>query len=380
MALSHKTKLFVDHTLGVAVALALRVVARGLAKVLRRDHRVPDAPACVAIGKIVGLGSVMQSATLCRGLKARWPATRLVYVTSRSNAELVRRMPAVDEVIEIDDAAVGALVLSSLRAVVVLWRRRPAVYFDLEVYSSFSAVIATASLAHNRYGFYRRSADFKRFLHTHMVFFNTRRHIQEVYGQLLAAVGGVSPTGAQGAVRVEEADQRACEAALAALGCTNEPAVVINVNASDLMRERRWPRDRWITFVAQAAQRYPGHVWLLIGSADERDYVEGVLSGLPGQVRSRVHNVAGAMSLGALLALLQRATMLVTSDTGPLHLAVACGCPTVSLWGPGVPDHYQPTSGRHEVVYTQTYCSPCLYHADFPPLSGRQYLHAIHDG
>ena len=370
MALSYRTKLRIDHTLGVGVALVLRVLARILTRMLRRDHGIPDAPVCVAVGKIVGMGSVVYSGALCRGLKDRWPNTRLVYVTGTNTAELVRRMPAVDEVIVIDDRTALSLVGSSLLAVVALWRHRPAAYFDLEVYSSFSAVMATLSLAANRYGFYRRSADFKRHLHTHMVFFNTRRHIADIYGQMLAAIGGPPSPGIHGVVRARQADRDECEARVRDLGCSTRPLVLINVNASELMFERRWPTDRWASYLAAATARYSDHAWLLIGTAGARKYVEGVVAALPSGGNPRVHNVAGTVSLGALIALLERATMLVTSDTGPLHLAVACGCPTVSLWGPNVPDHYAPMSGRHEVVYSQTYCSPCLYHADFPPCEG----------
>jgi ADP-heptose:LPS heptosyltransferase len=203
-----------------------------------------------------------------------------------------------------------------------------------------------------------------------MVFFNTRRHIAEIYGQMLAAIAGPPSPGIHGVVRARPADRDECESRVRDLGCATRPLVLINVNASELMFERRWPTDRWAHYLTVATARYPDYAWLLIGTSEEREYVAAVVAALPPDAGPRVHNVAGTMSLGALIALLERATMLVTSDTGPLHLAVACGCPTVSLWGPNVPGHYAPTSGRHEVVYSQTYCSPCLYHADFPPCEG----------
>jgi ADP-heptose:LPS heptosyltransferase len=370
MALSYRTKLAVDHTIGVVIAVAFKTLARVLTVLLRRDHGIPAAPRCVAVAKIVGLGSVVYSANLCRGLKAKWPVARLIYVTGRDTAELVSRMPAVDEVLVLDDRNAITLLASGTKLVLTLWRRRPALYFDLEVYSSFAAILASLSLAVNRYGFYRKSAGFKRNLHTHMIFFNTRRHIDEIYGQMLSCVEGPRQRGLRASFALTPTDLSDRDGKLAELGLSQAKLILVNPNASELMLERRWPREHWARFLGEAAKRYEGYTWAVVGSPRERAYVETILAMVPGPAAACVHNLAGSTTLGGYLALLQGAALLVTNDSGPLHLALAFGCPTVSLWGPGAPEHYMPRSGAHEVVYTQTYCSPCLYHADFPPCNG----------
>jgi ADP-heptose:LPS heptosyltransferase len=85
---------------------------------------------------------------------------------------------------------------------------------------------------------------------------------------------------------------------------------------------------------------------------------------------ARVFNLAGALSLGGLLALLKQARCLVTNDTGPMHMAWALGTPAVCLFGPVSPAHYGWTAANVEIVYDPVYCSPCLHETDEPPCRG----------
>ena len=61
---------------------------------------------------------------------------------------------------------------------------------------------------------------------------------------------------------------------------------------------------------------------------------------------------------------------VLTNDTGPMHMAIALGRPTVCLFGPANPEHYGQILPRVENFYSQVFCSPCLYEADQPPCNG----------
>jgi ADP-heptose:LPS heptosyltransferase len=87
-------------------------------------------------------------------------------------------------------------------------------------------------------------------------------------------------------------------------------------------------------------------------------------------VRDRTAVAAGTLSLPGALALMTRGALLLTNDSGPLHLAWALGVPTVSLWGPGTPRSYGPLGEGHTVITRDVPCSPCLYFTDRPPCGG----------
>ena len=71
-------------------------------------------------------------------------------------------------------------------------------------------------------------------------------------------------------------------------------------------------------------------------------------------------NVAGKFSLEELCGLLTKSELLITNDSGPLHIAEALAVPTISFFGPETPLLYGPTGDTHVVFYKGIYCSPCL--------------------
>ncbi len=370
MTLSYKTKIRVDHSLGLIVVLVLKFTAKALSLILRRDHSIPESPRVIAVANLVGLGSIVYSGILCRALKEKFPSTKIIYITSRENEELAKRLHGVEDVLCLEAHSVFSIIKSGLALVFRLWRHRPELYFDLEVYSSFSATLATVSLAKNRYGFYRKNANFKKNLHTHMIFFNTQRHISEMYSQMALCIQAKPRGYVKGVFAPTENGRKESENIAGSLVPDKYELVLVNTNASELLSERRWPSENWIDFLIQAVERWPGYIWLLVGSAGEATYVSGIYEGLCERTKEKVHNVAGKFSLEAFLGLVERCDLMITSDSGPLHIALALGKPTVSLWGPVSPNSYAPREGVHEVIYTQTYCSPCLHQADFPPCEG----------
>jgi ADP-heptose:LPS heptosyltransferase len=86
-------------------------------------------------------------------------------------------------------------------------------------------------------------------------------------------------------------------------------------------------------------------------------------------------SAAGALSWGATGALLRGCRVFVTNDSGPLHLAVAVGAPTVAVFGPTDPDVFGPRHTPHAVVRAALPCSPCIRVGDFPacPIQPREH-------
>jgi ADP-heptose:LPS heptosyltransferase len=91
---------------------------------------------------------------------------------------------------------------------------------------------------------------------------------------------------------------------------------------------KMWPSDRFGELGRRIAQRY-NYPIVVIGGRSERQLADEVAG-------RAAHNLAGETSLGALGALLERARLVVTNDSGPYHIAAALKTPTVLLFGPGV--------------------------------------------
>lgn len=107
-------------------------------------------------------------------------------------------------------------------------------------------------------------------------------------------------------------------------GVTGE-FVVLNPGAN--RADKRWPADRFAALGARLRQE--GRSVLVTGGPREAELSREVAAGAGG-----IDLVARGVTLGALLAVLRGAKLLITNDTGPRHLAVAVGCPVVALFGP----------------------------------------------
>lgn len=135
---------------------------------------------------------------------------------------------------------------------------------------------------------------------------------------------------------------------LARRGLTGRPLILIQAGNKRTMRRgsrqritntKYWPEDRWAAVIRALRAERRDHAILLTGVAAEYE-LNSQIAQLANV--SDVHNVADDLPIPILLPLLERATSMVSVDTGPAHAAAALGCPTVALFGASDPQLYRP--------------------------------------
>jgi lipopolysaccharide heptosyltransferase I len=131
------------------------------------------------------------------------------------------------------------------------------------------------------------------------------------------------------------------------------PLVAINPVA--LWETKLWRNDRFATLAEHLIKAKGVNVVFTGGSADR-----AVNDAIGAMMTVPAVNLAGQTSLKMLAALYRRAAMLITTDTGPMHLAAAMGTPVVALFGPTAPWRTGPFGEGHRIVRTAAACSPCF--------------------
>jgi ADP-heptose:LPS heptosyltransferase len=129
----------------------------------------------------------------------------------------------------------------------------------------------------------------------------------------------------------------------------------INVNASEVARERRWPQERFAELADRIASVDNCRI-ILLGSPAEKEYVEQVAS----MMTTAPIITAGKTTLHQMIALLNRLNLFISNDSGPVHMACAQGTPTIAIFGPESPKRYGPIGDQHRTVYLGLPCSPCI--------------------
>ena len=350
----------IDRRLGPLAALFLRPLA-----LLRR--RLLGEPQNILMIKFWGLGSLQLATPAARALRRVHPDSKLTLLTLSSNRELAEGLGVFDEVrcLDLSGAGWGALALRLYR---MLRGLRGAGYdrvYDFEFFTWFSALASLASGAPRTFGFADAGAR-RGGLHTDTVPFNRYWHVARNFRALAGGETGADVSARDlSPFRVQAAHERELDAVLKQGA---RPLVVINPNAGDLAPERRWPTERFGAVAARLAREDGAHV-VITGSPSERDKTAAVLLAAGPHLSGRIQDLGGALSIGALNALFQRADLVLTNDSGPMHLAAAQGAPTLGLFGPETPVMYAPIGEPVEVHYAPPLCSPCINVHDAKALS-----------
>jgi heptosyltransferase-2 len=140
---------------------------------------------------------------------------------------------------------------------------------------------------------------------------------------------------------------------------------------------KRWPEERFVEAAIQI-QRRANCGWLIFGATADKELADRIAAAVTnaGGKDARVLNLAGETSLAELCAGLKFCRVLLTNDSGPMHVAAALGTPVVvpfgstspELTGPGLPG-----DARHQLLRANAPCSPCFLRAcpiDFRCMTG----------
>ncbi len=119
---------------------------------------------------------------------------------------------------------------------------------------------------------------------------------------------------------------------------------------------KRWPMDRFAETANRLSHTMPQIEWTLFGAPGEKAQGEQLAALLTG----RHLNLVGKTSLTELIACLQGCSLLLTNDTGTMHLAAALGVPTVTIFGSTEPVLTGPLGDRHRIIRRHVACSPCF--------------------
>ena len=133
-------------------------------------------------------------------------------------------------------------------------------------------------------------------------------------------------------------------------------APVIGIQPATGRRIKEWDPRRFAEVGAELA-RTRGASVVLIGSTADREVIDAVRAAWPSGVPLNV--LPSDVDLILLAAVLERLTLFITGDTGPMHLAAAVGTPVLAIFGPSMPTRYAPLSSRSKIVRIDIHCSPC---------------------
>ena len=304
----------------------------------------------ILIIKPSSLGDVVHALPTVAALRRRFPSARITWLVKREWAAALEGNPHLDEVLALDLSPKGWPAA---------WRAVRAGRFDtvLDLQGLLrSALLGWVSGAPVRIGFANGREGSPWFYTERVPVPSPSMHAVDRYlltaKYLGADPGEVKPSDfplphdAQAEARIE-----------VLLAATGVPAgdMLVAMNPSARWNTKRWPTESFAAVGDRLQQDRASRV-VLIGGRDEGHVGKQVMRAM----RTAPIDLMGQTTLKELIALLRRARLLITNDSGPMHLAAAVGTPVIALFGPTDPARTGPYGVGHTVLRSGVPCSPCF--------------------
>ena len=295
------------------------------------------------------IGDALLAQPLFARLRQRLPGTSIDALAPGWTAPVLRRMPEIREVI---DAPFGHGELGLAGRWRLARTLRPRAYDEAIVLPNTlkSALIPFLAGIPVRTGFV---GELRHGLLNRMHRLDAKKLplMAERYAQLAEAPGApVHRPLPDAKLRV---DRENLAQALSRLGLTRSKPVVAFCPGAEYGPAKRWPERHFAELAINLAAR--GRAIWLFGSGKDAEIGELIvhLSG------GAAVNLCGRTDLGSAIDLLSLAEVVVSNDSGLMHVAAGVGRPVVALYGSSSPEHTPPLSHRARLVSTGIECSPC---------------------
>ena len=333
----------IDKYIGIPLIFLLGILR--IRRKLKAAEKSKDDPNIVLI-KTAGIGDTILLSAIAAELKNRYHRARITLICAHGNSSIADLIPGIDRKIVFDITQ----PFHSLMNV-----RRSGVYdflFDFGPWPKLNSFISHTAKASFKIGFRRRKAC-RHFIYDAVIGHSDEVHELDNYRNLLRCID-IEPANLSPRLAGYENGHETRQNVFS----PDKYNVVIHPFPAGVHKEfKKWPVPSWIRVAKRLSDR--GCRILISGSIDdaaEAAYLESEIKKAGGDCLS----VAGRCSLDRMAALLQKCDLLISVNTGIMHLAAAVGTNIVALHGPTSPKRWGPLAENAVILAPQIPCAPCL--------------------
>ena len=325
----------------------------------------------ILLVNLTRMGDLIQTTPVMAGLKKAYPAARITLLVSSEFKEICKDLPFIDRLLTYDKAAFREMFRGEEHSLVDGYRRLEAFIdgvnvteYDLAINftpSGESALLTSLFRAREIRGV-TAGADGSRIIkHPWQRYFMnvipSRRYNPFHLCDMMVKAAGIPPSGKGLHLSVSEEERGKAHAVLAEHGVAGDDLVIgFQLGASHDLKA--WPAASFARLADRFAEALGARI-VLNGSGSEAELGKKFESA----AATKAVNLIGKTDLRGAAALLNRCALLVTNDTGPLHIATAVGTPAIDLsLGHVCFRETGPYGEGHYVIEADLPCGPCGFH------------------
>ena len=290
-----------------------------------------------------GIGDAVLLVPAIKALQRAHPGCAIDILADSRNASLFGLVPGIRNVYKYHTlAGLGAALTGRYHLVI-----------DTEQWYRLSAVVARLTRAPMLIGF---ATNERERMFTHRICYSQEEYEARSFFKLLEPLGVSAPIDISTPfLFLPAAATESAEGLLAPL--SGEPFITVFPGAS--VPQKQWGIENFRALADEFASK--GMSLVIVGGEDTQTAGEEIARG------GLALNLAGKASLAETAALIGKGRVLVSGDSGLLHIAAGLGTPTVSLFGPSDPRKWGPKGEQHQVFSLESSCAPCSRFGTIPP-------------
>ena len=315
----------------------------------------------ILVIRLSSIGDIVHTIPAVACLRRAYPESRITWVTGETTAPLLYNYPEIDRLITADEKKWlrmlrrGSLFAAS-RAVKLFVSELRSEHYDMVL--DFQGLLKSSLIAACSRG--KRKIGFANGREGSVLLYSEKAEPAHFYSHAIARHMGLIrhlgisiPPGTPGPLFGQE-DEKKVLSLLEREGVSrSKPMICFHPWA-------RWPTKIWkqehISGLCERIHRELDCTVIFIGSREACRHVPAA----PRDTSPDIKNFTGKTTLSELACLLSHADLVLSTDSGPMHIACAVGTPVAALFGPTSPERTGPFGTRDTVITKKTACSPCF--------------------
>lgn len=318
----------------------------------------------ILIVKLSAIGDVIHTLPALNAVRKKYPDAHITWLVEEATYSVIKGHKALDKIIVSRRKTwlkgfAGRFCLKNIREACSFIKELRDTRYDLIL--DFQALLKSGVLIGLARG--RRKIGFDKGMdhqeHSY-IFLNERIKPvdMEVHaltrGMMLLESIGIHSREAVFNVPISDRDRDAADDLLMQHGI-KAPKALVAINPMAKWETKLWDNLKFSSLAERLIKQANADV-IFTGGMEDHEAIEYIISNM----KTRAANLAGKTDLKTLAALYEKTSIVVSTDTGPMHLAAAIGTPVVALFGPTAPWRTGPFGPGHTIIKADLECSPCF--------------------
>lgn len=295
-----------------------------------------SAPSSLCILRLSAVGDISHTLPVVRTIQHAWPETRLYWIIGKLEYELVKDIANIEFLVF--DKREGLKGYRKLRKQLKPLVFDALLHMQMSLRASLIAMMVNSAI---KLGFDRQRAKDLQWLFTnHKITYQPQQHVIDSFFGFTSALG-IKDRQYRWDIPVPDSAQ------LFATQQLESSKAVLVISPCSSMAYRNWTSDGYTRVAEYAYEQYNMQIVLTGGSSPiEKQYGKMICDG----TKISINNLIGKTDLKQLLAILKKATVVISPDAGPAHLSTAVGVPVIGLYAATNPDRARPYLSAEYIV------------------------------